>query len=305
MANKNGNGYVAGNSEDELARALGWFSIGLGLAELLAPRKLGRSIGVGEHPTLMRLLGIREITSGLGILTRRNPSNWLWSRVGGDIMDLALLGAALTSGNSRPTRVALASAAVAGVTAFDLKTSRAMSRNPGVNLRAVHYTRTTIIDRSPEDLFQFWRNFENLPRFMTHLKSVQTLSDKRSHWIARGPMGKDVKWDAEIVNEHPNELIAWQSCAGSDVQHAGSVRFQRATGGRGTMVKVEIKYEAPAGVLGATISKLFLENPEKQIAVELGRFKQLMETGEIARTEGQPAGRMKSTSRKFDDMIRA
>ncbi|HEY9510882.1 MAG TPA: SRPBCC family protein [Verrucomicrobiae bacterium] len=305
MANKNGNGYIARNSEDELARALGWFSIGLGLAELLVPRKLGRSIGVGEHPTLMRLLGVREITSGVGILTGQKPSGWLWSRLGGDIMDLALLGAALTSENSRPTRVALASAAVAGVTAFDFKTSRAISRNPGVNLRAIHYTRTITIDRSPEDLFQFWRNFENLPEFMTHLKSVQVLNDKRSHWIARGPMGKSVEWEAEIVNEHPNELIAWQSCVGADIQHAGSVRFQRATGGRGTVVKVEIKYDAPAGVLGATVGKLFLENPEQQIAVELGRFKQLMETGEIARTEGQPAGRMKSTSRKFDDLIRA
>jgi uncharacterized membrane protein len=107
------------------------------------------------------------------------------------------------------------------------------------------------------------------------------------------------------VNEHPNELIAWQSCAGADVQNAGSVRFYPATGGRGTVVKVEIKYEMPAGVLGVTFARLFGQFPEKHIAVELGRFKQLMETGEIARTEGQPAGRKRSTSRKYDDLVRA
>lgn len=306
MANKNGNGYVGRTREEELARGLGWFSIGLGLAQLLAPRRLGKSIGLAnDHSGLMRLIGLREVTAGVGILTQRNPSNWLWARVGGDLMDLALLGVALSSGRSRVARVALAGAAVAGVTALDLKSGTALKGNPGVNIRAVRYTRTITINRSAEELFQFWRNFENLPQFMTHLKAVRVIDNKRSHWKVKGPAGKDVEWDAQIVNEHPNELIAWESCTGAMVHNAGSVRFYPSVGGRGTVVKVEIKYDPPAGVLGVTFARLFGENPEKQIAVELGRFKQLMETGEITRTEGQPSGRSRSTSRKFDDLIRA
>lgn len=305
MANKYGNGYVGRSREEEWARGLGWFSIGLGLASLLAPRGIGKAIGVGERSGLIRLIGLRELASGVGILTQQKPSSWLWSRVGGDIIDLALLGSAITAKDSRATRVALASAMVAGVTAMDFKCSRSISRNPGANIRAMHFTRTVTIGRSREDLFRFWRNFENLPQIMSHLKLVQVITEKRSHWVAKGPAGHDVEWDAEIVNEHPNEMIAWQSCSGADVVNAGSVRFSPATGGRGTVVKVEVKYEPPAGVLGATVAKLFAQSPEKQIAVDLLRFKQLMETGEIARTEGQSSGRSRSTSRKYDDLIRA
>jgi uncharacterized membrane protein len=305
MANKYGNGFAGRSRDEEWARGLGWFSLGLGLAGLLAPRGVARTIGVGNHSLLIRLIGLRELTSGMGILTQQKPANWLWSRVGGDLIDLALLGAAITSRNSKASRVALASALVAGAAAVDYKCSRSISRNPGANLRAMHFTRTITINRSREELFQFWRNLENLPQIMSHLKSVHVLDTKRSHWIAKGPAGKDVEWDAEIVNEHPNEMIAWQSCAGADVYNAGSVRFSSATGGRGTVVKVEVKYEPPAGVIGATVAKMLAQSPEKQIAVDLMRFKQLMETGEVARTEGQPTGRIGNPPGKFDKLIQA
>jgi uncharacterized membrane protein len=280
-------------------------SIGLGVAGLLAPKRMCKTAGVGEHSTLLRLIGLRELASGVGILSSRNPSSWLWSRVGGDVIDLALLGAAMTSRDAKVRRIAIASAAVAGIAAIDWKTSKSISANPGVNLRAIHFTRAITIDRSASELFQFWRNFENLPLVMSHLKSVQVKDDKRSHWIAKGPAGKDVQWDAEIVNEHQNELIAWQSCEGADVLNAGSVRFSSATGGRGTVVKVEISYEPPAGAIGAAVAKLMAQFPEKQIAVDLLRFKQLMETGEIARTQGQPTGRKRGEWSKFDRVVQA
>jgi uncharacterized membrane protein len=305
MAQTRGNGFVGRVKEEQLARGLGWFSLGLGLAKILAPRSLGRTIGVGEHPTLMRLIGLRELACGVGILTQKNPSDWLWARVGGDLMDVALLGIAFTSEDSKPSRIAAATAAVAGVARIDMSCSQQLSQNPGANIRAIHVTRAITIDRSPEELFQFWRNFENLPRFMNHLKSVEVKSDTRSHWVAKGPANSDIEWDAEIVNEHRNEMIAWQSCEGADVENAGSVRFTPATGGRGTVVKVELKYDPPAGVLGATVARLFGEAPEKQIAIDLGRLKQFLETGEIARTEGQAAGRKKSTSRKYDELVRS
>ncbi|HYG24418.1 MAG TPA: SRPBCC family protein [Verrucomicrobiae bacterium] len=305
MANKYGNGYAGRSPDEQLARAMGWVSLGLGLASLLAPRRVGKGVGVGEHSTLLRLLGLRELVSGVGILTQARPSPWLWGRVGGDLMDIALLGAALASKDSRATRIALAGAAVAGITALDLKASRGISRNPGANLRAFHYTRTITIEKSQEELFRFWRNFENLPQIMSHVKSVQVQNDKRSHWVVKGPAGRSIEWDAEIVNERPNELIAWQSCSNADVQNAGSVRFSPATGGRGTVIKVELKYEPPAGALGATVARMFGQNPEKQIAIDLLRFKQLMETGEIARTIGQTSGRAKGAPGKLDRVLQA
>ena len=154
----------------------------------------------------------------------------------------------------------------------------------------IHVERSVTINKSPEELYAFWRNLENLPRFMNHLEAVQVLDDKRSHWFAKAPAGATVAWDAEIVGERPNELIAWQSLEDADVCNAGHVRFEVAPGGRGTELKVDISYHPPGGTLGATIAKLFGEEPSQQIADDLRRFKQLMEAGEVATTEGQPQG---------------
>ena len=149
----------------------------------------------------------------------------------------------------------------------------------------------TISNKSPEELYRFWRNFENLPRFMKHVKHVSVVNDKRSHWIATAPMGASVEWDAEIVNEWENHLIAWSSVEGADIDNSGFVRFQPAPDGRGTEVKVVIEYNPPGGSVTATLAKLFGEEPKQQIGDDLRRFKMLMEAGEIATTEGQPSGR--------------
>lgn len=149
----------------------------------------------------------------------------------------------------------------------------------------------TISNKSPEELYQFWRNFENLPYFMKHLKHVSVINNTRSHWIASAPMGGSVEWDAEIINDQENRLIAWASVEGADIDNSGFVRFQRAPQGRGTEVKVVIEYNPPGGVVGDAIAKLFGEQPQQQIGDELRRFKMLMEAGEMATTEGQPSGR--------------
>jgi uncharacterized membrane protein len=154
----------------------------------------------------------------------------------------------------------------------------------------IHVEQSFTVNRSPWDLYQFWRDFENLPRFMHHLKSVKVLDSNRSHWEARGPAGTTVEWDATIINDEENALIAWRSLDGADVDNAGSVRFLPAPEGRGTEVKVVIEYIPPAGRLGAALAKIFGEAPDQQIQEDLRRFKQLMETGEIPSTEGQPRG---------------
>lgn len=163
--------------------------------------------------------------------------------------------------------------------------------------RGTKVEKSVTINRSPEELYAFWRNFENLPRFMNHLESVRVTGEKSSHWVATAPAGTTVEWDAEIFNERANELIAWRSLEGADVDSAGSVHFEPATGGRGTVVRVILKYDPPGGVVGAAVAKLFGENPEQQIDEDLRRFKQVMETGETATTEGQPSGRNASSGK--------
>ena len=163
--------------------------------------------------------------------------------------------------------------------------------------RGIKVEKSVTVDRSPEELYRFWRNFENLPRFMNHLETVQVKDEKRSHWVAKAPAGTTVEWDAEIYNDKENEMIAWRSLEGSDVDNAGSVHFQRAPGGRGTEVRVVLKYDPPGGVVGATIAKLFGEEPGQQISEDLRRFKQVMETGESATTLGQSSGRSATSGR--------
>ena len=156
--------------------------------------------------------------------------------------------------------------------------------------KGIRVEKSVTINAAPEDLYRFWRNFENLPHFMSHLKSVQVHDNKRSHWVARGPVGTDAEWDAEIINEVPNELIGWRSVDGSRVDNAGSVHFTPATGGR-TEVKVVLRYQPPAGFVGAAVAKIFGEDPARQVGEDLRRLKQLVETGEISTIEGQSSGR--------------
>jgi uncharacterized membrane protein len=149
--------------------------------------------------------------------------------------------------------------------------------------RGIRVEQAVTVDAQAAFLYSFWRDFENLPRFMSHLKSVTVVDGKRSHWVAKGPAGSDAEWDAEIINEIPDELIGWRSVEGSRVDNAGSVHFKPATGGRQTEVRVILRYDPPGGVVGAAVARLFGEAPNVQVAEDLQRFKQLIETGHVAR----------------------
>nr|HET6904762.1 SRPBCC family protein [Ktedonobacteraceae bacterium] len=153
--------------------------------------------------------------------------------------------------------------------------------------------RAVTINKPAAELYRFWRNFENLPRFMDHLESVTVTDNTHSHWVATAPANTVVEWDAEIINEHENELIAWRSLEDADINNAGSVHFTPAPGGRGTVVKVVLEYDPPAGYIGATIARLFGQAPDQQVHASLRRFKEIMEAGEIPTTQGQPSGRSK------------
>ncbi len=200
---------------------------------------------------------------------------------------LVLMG--LKQSSLRGALMALAGGGLIYQGATKQSTVQQVQEAVGIN-QGIKVEKTVTINKPADELYRFWHDFENLPTFMKHLKFVRVYDQKRSHWIANAPLGGSVEWDAEILEDRENEFISWASVEGADVDNSGFVRFQKAPGDRGTEVKVVIEYNPPGGVVTATIAKLFGEEPEQQIGDELRRFKMLMETGEIATTEGQSKG---------------
>jgi uncharacterized membrane protein len=154
----------------------------------------------------------------------------------------------------------------------------------------VEVNKSVTINKSPSELYNFWRSFENLPQFMTHLESVTKIDETRSFWKAKAPLGYTVQWSAEITDEVFDKSIEWRSLEGADIPNFGKVEFL-PTADRGTEVRVSITYQAPGGTLGALAAKIFGEEPNQQVEEDLRRFKSLMEAGLIMNTEGQPSGR--------------
>ncbi|MBE8966058.1 MAG: SRPBCC family protein [Nostoc sp. DedSLP03] len=208
------------------------------------------------------------------------------SLIGGGAM--VLMG--LRQGSLRGALTALAGGGLLYQGATKQSTIQKAQEAIGLN-QPIKVEKTVTINKSAEELYRFWHDFENLPTFMKHLKSVKVYNEKRSHWIANAPLDNTVEWDADILEDRENEFISWASVEGADVDNSGFVRFKKAPGDRGTEVKVVLEYNPPGGALAATVAKLFGEEPEQQIGDELRRFKMLMEAGEIATTEGQPSGR--------------
>jgi uncharacterized membrane protein len=232
--------------KDPLAVSLGWFSLGLGAAQLAAPRTMCRIVGArdeGLPPVVMRLLGLREVTQGAGILTRARPTTWMWSRVAGDAMDLGLLGLTAATGRHR-IRTAIAMANVAAITAPDVQEARHLSRKQGEPRRGMLVRKTVTINRPSYEVERAW-------------DSATELRQK--------------------------------------VDEAGAiVSFDDAPGDRGTELAVELVYAPPAGDLGAAAEKLMGKDLPTQLADDLRRLKQLIETGEVMRSDSTPNGHLLS-----------
>lgn len=278
-----------GRSAERLADGLGWFSIGLGLAEVLAPRGVARLVGVRpskRSTAVLRATGLREIGHGVAILSEPRPAEWVWTRVAGDMLDLALLGGALATRPEKPGRTLAATLAILGVTALDLMGAQELTllrkgRLPGTEEGAIRVRESVTILRPIDEVYAFWRDFENLPRFMRHLESVENIGPGRSRWTARAPAGTVAVWEAVVVSDEPNALIAWRSEEGSPVSTSGMVRFNPAPGDLGTEVHVTMEYDPPGGVIGSALAMLFREEPGQQVKDDLRTFKQVMETGEV------------------------
>jgi uncharacterized membrane protein len=189
-------------------------------------------------------------------------------------------------------RLALATAAVVGITLADLVAGSSMRRERAGTPQllqgrsAVTVRNAITVNRSPEEVYGFWRRFENLPRFIAHLDSVEVTDGGRlSHWRANPLGGVSVEWDAEIIEDLPNERIAWRSLEGSQLPVDGAVEFLPAPDGRGTEIHLEMQYAPPAGALGATIAKLLGRDPAQQAKGDLRRLKQVLETGEVVHSD--------------------
>jgi uncharacterized membrane protein len=283
-------------STSRLVRGLGLASAALGVPMLARTDDVAELVGVDNSASsrpLIQAVGARELVAALLLLA--GPSRSVWFRVAGDAMDLTLLGQALVDrSGERERRVRAATAAVAGLTLLDLYAALRAQRaqhgpgRPGpLELQA-----SVTVNKSTEEAFAFWRDLTNLPRFMQHLESVTVLdgSDTRTHWVAKAPLGTSVSWDAEITSEEPGRRLAWRSLPGSRIDNSGTVHFAEAPGDRGTEVKVVLHYDVPGGRLGRAVARLVGENPVQQVRDDLRRFKQVIETGDIVRTDGLPGG---------------
>jgi uncharacterized membrane protein len=210
-----------------------------------------------------------SMAAGVGLtlygLSRRRGGGWMLAAIGGMLLQRGATGhcnvyemlGVNSAGTGEDTRSALGGSA-------------------GVNVEE-----SVAINRPAAELYRFWRNLENLPRFMEHLESVERITDTLSRWRAKGPAGAVVEWNAEIINDIPNDVIAWKSIEGSDVVSAGSVNFENAGAGQGTRVRVRLQYSPPGGKLGAAVAWLMGRDPATEIREDLRRLKQLVETGEV------------------------
>lgn len=276
-----------------LARTLGCLSLGLGAAQVLAPGRVARAVGLDDDAgrTWVRLIGMREVASGIGLLAEPRSDAWLRLRAAGDAMDVALLALALTSRDTSRDRTLCAVGAVAGIALLDLygTTRDAGGIDPRAGAawreRAIDVTQSITINRPAAEIYRFWRDLENLPGVMRHLESVEPLGNGRYRWQAHAPAGVTVGWDAEIVDDRPDERIAWRSLPGSQVDNEGSVEFRTASGGRGTEVRVRLLYRPPGGRLGAAVARLFGEAPAQQVRDDLRVAKQVLEIGEVVHSD--------------------
>lgn len=282
-------------SSRPLARRLGVASLALGVPMLAAPDAVARLAGVEDDslaPDVVRAVGARELLHALMLLA--GSPKLVWTRVLGDVVDLAVLGRALADRTGeRRARVTVATAAVAGITAVDLYAAL-RSRRAGQHGRGrpgpLHLTATVTIRSSPTEVYDYWRDFERLPTFLRHLRSVTVDGDGRSTWVANAPIRRTVRWQAETTGDEPGRRISWKSLPGADVDNSGTVHFAATPDGSGTELKVSLHYDVPGGAIGRAVARFWGEEPSQQVHDDLRRLKAIIETGDVVRSDALPDG---------------
>jgi len=258
---------------------MGWFSVALGATELAFPRTLARLIGIeagAGTSAVLRFAGLREIASGVAVLMDPGRPQPLYARLAGDVMDFGLLALAARQRTSTP-RFLAAVGAVAGATALDAVAARRTRRAYAAANRPVVYSVT--INKPPTEVYAFYRRLSQLPLFMDYLESVTEYDGRRSYWVAKLPIGKrTVSWEAEITDDIPGQMIAWESTEDSKIKMRGRVTFSQTPGRNMTEVRVEMTLGFMRKQPSSALAKFFAK---PQIKGDLRRFKQVMETGEV------------------------
>lgn len=289
-----------------VARALGWFSVGLGLTELLSGKNLDRYLGTGGHEGTVRLFGLRELAAGAIILAQKEPSAAsIWSRVGGDVMDLIFLGKALENQRSRAKqeRLGVATATVAAVTVLDVLCAWQLGRGTKPDEAAeddpTHIETSITLNGSPEELYRLWRDPQTLPQVMGHFATVTAEAEDRAHWVVNGPVKTRLQWDSQIVQEEPGQSLRWYSTKGAKIPNGGSIKFAPATGGRGTVATLEVDFHPPGGSFGKGAAKVLGIVPKVLAVKALRRFKALAEAGEIPTLKDNVSARTGVTANTY------
>jgi uncharacterized membrane protein len=279
---------------NRLVLGLGVASLGLAVPMLRRTDDVAAWAGVDDvplAPTVIRAVGARELLHAVLLLV--GPHRSVWTRVAGDAVDVGVLASVLpTRTGDRRSRTTAAMAAVLGLAAVDVyaatRASRAQHGHGRPGPLELHASVT--VNTTPDEAYAFWRDFENLPSFMLHLVSVTETGEGRSRWEASAPLGKTVSWEAELTGDEPGRRISWKSLPKSTVDNSGTVHFAAAPGDRGTEVRIHLHYDVPGGRVGRAVAKLFGEEPDQQVRDDLRRFKQVLETGDIVRSDALPHG---------------
>jgi uncharacterized membrane protein len=238
---------------------------------------------------MLRGQGLIRTLLGAGLLYRGlSGSCPMYKKLGIDSLDKKAIrnaGKTIGSAVSSATSAVISAASSLNLTGNGKGGNDPSAKPSDYNTRSVHVEQSVTIARPASECYAFWRDLETLPQIMSHLKEVKVIDDKRSHWVAKAPLGFDVQWDAEIINDEPDRVIAWRSIGNATVDNSGSVRFV-SIGDDMTEVKVTLDYIPPAGKVGSVVAKLFGEEPNQTVKSDLQKFKKLMETGEIASNAG-------------------
>jgi uncharacterized membrane protein len=282
----------AGNRK--LNIALACLSVGLGVAALLRPRQIAKLMGLRSPDQVtyaaIRSVGIREIACGMGMLCQPRWHGWPRVRLVGDAIDLALLASALPLHRVQYQKpYSCAAATIAAVSALDAVATYAVEKQSASASRhgqdLAHVRAAITVNRSPDEAYELWRNFEKFPRFMANVESVRAVDERLSHWRAT----TGAEWDAEMVADRSGELIEWRSLEGAEVK-SGRVTFRAAPGGRGTEISLELSYEPPVGAMGGVMGKLLGKDPGHDVRGDLRRMKSLLECGEVVRSDSTLEG---------------
>lgn len=274
------------SASTHVARRLGWFSLGLGIAEVVAAGPLSQFLGT-KRKDLLQICGFREIATGVVLLASSRPASALWLRLAGDAVDLALIRQAWKSPHARRGNVSAALAVTGGITAIDLWAARAAAQHP---TPPQHICRSITVNRPAAELYEWWRDPQGLGRIMGHVANVTATGETSTHWALKIPDSHPLSWDAEIHDDLEHGLLRWHAPPGQDIETDGTVRFSPAPGDRGTEVTLNFRFHSTHPGLAAAAAHLGMI-PDMAAMHALRRFKSLVETGELPTLKNNPTAR--------------